>query len=364
MHEIAGAWLDRLRRAVHAGLAELAALARQYPSALHTIPLDVGSIESTRAAAQTAGEQSDHLDLLINNAGVLSPTMYRSIREPQDYAEMHRLYDVNALGPLRVVEAFLPLMDRGAMKRLCFVSSEAGSIARCSRTSWYSYCMSKTALNMAVRILFNHLRPEGYTFRLYHPGWMRTYMSGQKNAEADLEPEEAAARAIPFFVEIVRMRTALSWSTTWGKSGRGSLTWRNDMNLTSRDRDVLRRLAEQQAEIAALPVHKEKAELWRRLNDLQPARPMVWINEIPWNEMNVDDELTLQCADPWAREVEGGLRRLLYQWRHLPADMVVDEYIPCPLVVRSTGFGLARMWTSSRPTRRATSSRAISTPIS
>ncbi len=113
------------------------------------------------------------------------------------------------------------------------------------------------------------------------------------------------------------------------------------MNLTSRDRDILRRLAEQQAEIAALPIHKEKAELWRRLNDLQPVRPMVWINEIAWNEMNVDDELTLQCADPWAREAEGGLRRLLYQWRHLPADMVVDDYMPCPLVVRSTGFGLA-----------------------
>ncbi len=179
---------------------ELAALARQYPSVLRIIPLDVGSIESTRAAAQAVSGQADRLDLLVNNAGVLSPVMYRSIREPQDYAEMHRLYDVNALGPLRVVEAFLPLMDHGALKRLCFVSSEAGSIARCSRTSWYSYCMSKTALNMAVRILFNHLRPEGYTFRLYHPGWMRTYMSGQKNAEADLEPEEAAARAIPFFV--------------------------------------------------------------------------------------------------------------------------------------------------------------------
>ena len=179
---------------------ELAALAQQYPATLRIIPLDVGSIESARAAAQAVSGQADHLDLLVNNAGVLSLVMDRSIREPQDYAEMHRLYDVNALGPLRVVEAFLPLMDHGALKRLCFVSSEAGSIGNCDRTAWYSYCMSKTALNMAVRILFNHLRPEGYTIRLYHPGWMRTYMSGQKSAEADLEPEEAAARAIPFFV--------------------------------------------------------------------------------------------------------------------------------------------------------------------
>jgi NAD(P)-dependent dehydrogenase (short-subunit alcohol dehydrogenase family) len=60
--------------------------------------------------------------------------------------------------------------------------------------------MSKAALNMAVKITFNRLRPDGYTFRLYHPGWMRTYMSGKKGTQADMEPEEAAAKALPFFL--------------------------------------------------------------------------------------------------------------------------------------------------------------------
>jgi NAD(P)-dependent dehydrogenase (short-subunit alcohol dehydrogenase family) len=63
-----------------------------------------------------------------------------------------------------------------------------------------AYAMSKTALNMAVKIMFNHLRPEGYTFRLYHPGWVRTYLRGQKNMAATLEPEQAAARALPIFL--------------------------------------------------------------------------------------------------------------------------------------------------------------------
>jgi len=49
--------------------------------------------------------------------------------------------------------------------------------------------------------MYNHLRPEGYTFRLYHPGWVRSYMGGQKNTQADLEPEEAAAYALPFFLD-------------------------------------------------------------------------------------------------------------------------------------------------------------------
>jgi NAD(P)-dependent dehydrogenase (short-subunit alcohol dehydrogenase family) len=179
---------------------ELAALAGQHPDRLYPVPLDVSSAKSARAAAEAVGEAVEYLDLLINNAGVLSLITKQTLREPQDYEAMQWMYDINALGPLRMVEAFLPLLDRGSMKRLCFVSSEAGSISRCQREAWYGYCMSKTALNMAVKIMANHLRPEGYTFRLYHPGWMRTYMEGPKNIQADLEPEESAAKAIPYFL--------------------------------------------------------------------------------------------------------------------------------------------------------------------
>jgi NAD(P)-dependent dehydrogenase (short-subunit alcohol dehydrogenase family) len=113
---------------------------------------------------------------------------------------MHRVFDVNTLGPLRVVESFLPVMEASPMKRLAFVSSEAGSIERCYRTAWFAYTMSKAALNRAVRLMFNDLRPQGYTFRLYHPGWVRSYMSGTKNTQADLEPEEAAEYALGYFL--------------------------------------------------------------------------------------------------------------------------------------------------------------------
>ncbi|OPZ73213.1 MAG: hypothetical protein BWY83_00230 [bacterium ADurb.Bin478] len=114
-----------------------------------------------------------------------------------------------------------------------------------------------------------------------------------------------------------------------------------DLTVTNQDRDILRRLAAQQAEIAALPVQAEKAELWRRLNDLQPQRPMVWITEIPWHEMNADDELTLRTSTTWLQGIERELRRRLYQWRHLPVDMIMDDYIACPKVVHSTGLGIS-----------------------
>ena len=179
---------------------ELGELERKYPDLLHPIPLDVASTSSVRAAAELVSSRADHIDLLINNAGVTSPTTRFALREPLDYPEMRRLFDVNSLGPLRVVEAFLPLTDHGSLKRLCFVSSEAGSISRAKRTGWYGYCMSKTALNMAVKLIFNQLRPEGYSFRLYHPGWLRSYMGGRKNLDADLELDYAAEKAVAIFL--------------------------------------------------------------------------------------------------------------------------------------------------------------------
>ena len=179
---------------------DLATLNQRFSGLLTTIPLNVSELASVQAAAQAVTAQTGQIDLLINNAGVITQTSERTLREAQDYAEMLRLFDINALGPLRVVEAFLPLTDRSQLKRLCFVSSESGSIERSRRAAWFGYCMSKAALNMGVKNLFNHLRPEGYTFRLYHPGWMRSYMRGQKDNAATLEPEEAAIPALNYFL--------------------------------------------------------------------------------------------------------------------------------------------------------------------
>lgn len=112
------------------------------------------------------------------------------------------------------------------------------------------------------------------------------------------------------------------------------------IELSEKDKSVLKRLGEEIASISALPIHKEKARLWTKLNDLDSQRPMVWINEIPWHEMNYNDELTLQTEHSWAQELETRLRRTIYQWRHMPADMVVNDFIECPLVIHSTDFGI------------------------
>ncbi len=104
---------------------------------------------------------------------------------------------------------------------------------------------------------------------------------------------------------------------------------------------MIRELAACAAEIAALPVQEEKRRLWRGLNALKPERPMVMIDQVCWNEMNINDELTLRCTDPDCRYYEEILRQMLYQWRHFPVDMVVEPFIRVPMAIHNSGFGIA-----------------------
>jgi hypothetical protein len=113
-----------------------------------------------------------------------------------------------------------------------------------------------------------------------------------------------------------------------------------EIKLSQKEKDTLRSLGEEIARIAADPVNRERAVLWRALNDLRSERPMVWINEIPWHEMEADGELENATKDPWARELETRLRRTLYQWRHMRGDMVVSDFVECPLAIHSTDFGI------------------------
>lgn len=106
------------------------------------------------------------------------------------------------------------------------------------------------------------------------------------------------------------------------------------------DMEIIRELASRVAEIAALPAQDEKQAMWRRLNALKPDRPMVMIDQVCWNEMNVNDELTLQCHDPECRGYEEQLRKTLFQWHHFPVDMVVESFIRVPKAIQNSGFGI------------------------
>jgi len=56
---------------------------------------------------------------------------------------------------------------------------------------------------------------------------------------------------------------------------------------------------------------------------------MLWVNEIPWQRFNVNDELTVQCRASWRRKSSVRCGRNFYQWKHLPAGHDRDDYLPC-----------------------------------
>ena len=174
-------------------------LKAEFGDLLDLVPLDVTSMESVLSAANSVRGKAGYVDMLVHNAAGFGGH-HGDIKGNMDLSGFSVPFNINCLGAMRLVQVFLPLMQTG-MRRLCFVSSEAGVVSVCSRNAVSSYCLSKTALNMALRMMFNHLQPMGYTFRLYHPGWVRSSKDGRKSEMGKFEPWEAAQAAVPQFLE-------------------------------------------------------------------------------------------------------------------------------------------------------------------
>ncbi len=127
------------------------------------------------------------LDLLINNAGVYGP---RTGFGETDYDEWLDVLQVNTLAPLRVVERFVGLLERGEGGTVVNISSIMGSIASNNSGGGYIYRSSKAALNMVTKSLANDLAGRGITVVSFHPGWVKTDMGG---GGADIAAAESVA---------------------------------------------------------------------------------------------------------------------------------------------------------------------------
>jgi NAD(P)-dependent dehydrogenase (short-subunit alcohol dehydrogenase family) len=110
------------------------------------------------------------LNGVILNAGLLEGMGLDTL----DPASIRRQFEVNALAPLLLARALLPLLAPGS--RLALITSRMGSIDDNSSGGSYGYRMSKVALNMAGRSLAVDLRPRGIAVALLHPGLVRTRM--------------------------------------------------------------------------------------------------------------------------------------------------------------------------------------------
>jgi NAD(P)-dependent dehydrogenase (short-subunit alcohol dehydrogenase family) len=163
-----------------ADASELQALARPGVR-LRLHPLDVADDASVASFAEQL--PAGPVDVLINNAGVSGVKG----GEPIDPADILRVFNVNAVGTLRVVRALLPRLREGKGKKIINLTSVLGSIAEADGGR-FAYRLSKTALNMATKILADDLRAEGFRTVALHPGWVQTRMGG---SAAPVPPEQS-----------------------------------------------------------------------------------------------------------------------------------------------------------------------------
>ena len=114
------------------------------------------------------------------------------------------------------------------------------------------------------------------------------------------------------------------------------------MNSTfGKDKEILRSIAFEYMQIANLSVHKETINNWTAFHSMKPNKPMLTIYEICWEELAENSQyLKLQCKDKLARELEWNLKKIIYQWKFFPGDMVVLPYYAMTKIVHSTGIGV------------------------
>jgi len=105
------------------------------------------------------------------------------------------------------------------------------------------------------------------------------------------------------------------------------------------ERDILRRLAQRVAEIAAMPIQTQRINLWKSFNSLMPKRPMVLAYpEGGWRELL--PESVLQCSNSLLREWELILRKTIYQFEHIYDDQPVTNFFNIGWVVSIGDYGL------------------------
>ncbi|XP_037622558.1 C-factor [Sebastes umbrosus] len=192
-----------------ASTQKLQELAEKHPN-IHIITLDVVNQESIEKSVEEVGQlvQDEGLNCLINNAGINVVADLHTVTAEK----MMENFQTNAVAPLMITKAFLPLLKQAASRvgaggagsmgiqraAVINITSLLGSVElnwgeRANNFKWYPYRTSKSALNMVSRCLAVDLEPDGILCMAIHPGWVRTDMGG---SEAPLSPEESVSSVL------------------------------------------------------------------------------------------------------------------------------------------------------------------------
>ena len=170
---------------------DIEVLREKYGDRLIVATMDLLDTASINAAAHEVSKKTDHIDILINNAVGVAPDVDKGFFDA-DLDNIPRTLDLISVGTMRVIKAFYPLLHNAPGTALIMnISSEAGSIEKCYRTTGMDYAMGKAALNMATMYLYNTFKEERkINIFAVHPGWIRT--NGREDNPAPLSSYDAA----------------------------------------------------------------------------------------------------------------------------------------------------------------------------
>lgn len=185
---------------------------QQYADRLSIVRLDVEDQASIEAAGAEIRDQFDRVDLLLNVAGILgdaktTPGPERAL-EKMDRAWLEKTLAVNLIGPIMLTKELMPLLQQKRRRKkqdhennnsirppavVANMSARVGSISDNQLGGWYSYRMSKSAINQATRTLAHELKRHSAWTLALHPGTTDTGLSAPFQAnvkEGSLFPVE------------------------------------------------------------------------------------------------------------------------------------------------------------------------------
>lgn len=140
-----------------------------------------------QAVEKIANAFHSPIDILINCAGIIGPSLQSTLE--MDFDGFAQTLEVNVLAPLKIAQAFLPLIRESENGRIINISSQMGRM-EFSTSDRIAYRASKAALNKVSQGLATDLHDDGITVVAMHPGWVSTDMGG---ASAPVTPPESAA---------------------------------------------------------------------------------------------------------------------------------------------------------------------------
>ncbi len=165
---------------------QLKDLARKTGDRVSVLAMDVTDMGGIRNAAMQLKDAA--IDVLINNAGIGGPRGQTTGNV--DYEAWGHVLDVNTMGPLRVLEAFIDQLARSERKLVITITSGMGSIGDNTSGGSIPYRSSKAAVNMVMRSAAIDLAPRHITCVLLSPGWVKTDMGGPG---ARLTPQQSVS---------------------------------------------------------------------------------------------------------------------------------------------------------------------------